>query len=157
MGILKFFPDVLKNLVSKPVTKNYPAEPAVYPERSRGHITIDIDDCISCGMCVRSCPSSTLRVNKAEGLWAINRFDCIACGYCVEKCPKKCLHMEPGYQEPMPNKSEEVFRKSPEVMKAEAEKRAAQLKKAAEAKKALEAKKAAEAAKAAQTAEKAAE
>ena len=38
MAFMKFKSVVLKNLFSKPVTKNYPAEPAVYPERSRGHI-----------------------------------------------------------------------------------------------------------------------
>ena len=44
MAIMKFKNVVLKNLFSKPVTKNYPAEPAVYPERSRGHVEINIDD-----------------------------------------------------------------------------------------------------------------
>ena len=51
MAIMKFKNVVLKNLFSKTVTKNYPAEPAVYPERSRGHVEIDIDTCILCGIC----------------------------------------------------------------------------------------------------------
>ena len=51
MALMKFKSVVLKNLFSKPVTKNYPAEPAVYPERSRGHVEINIDDCILCGIC----------------------------------------------------------------------------------------------------------
>ena len=46
MALMKFKNVVLKNLFSKPVTRNYPAEPAVYPERSRGHVEINIDDCI---------------------------------------------------------------------------------------------------------------
>ena len=76
--ILNFTGTLLKNLVSKPVTKNYPEEPAVYPERSRGHIVIDVDQCISCGLCVRSCPPRCIKVDKNEGTWTINRFDCIA-------------------------------------------------------------------------------
>lgn len=42
-SILNFTGTLLKNLVSKPITKNYPEEPAVYPERTRGRIVIDID------------------------------------------------------------------------------------------------------------------
>ena len=55
--IMAFTWSTLKNLFSKPATKNYPAEPIRYPERSRGHIEIDIEDCISCSMCARSCPT----------------------------------------------------------------------------------------------------
>ena len=98
--IMAFTWSTLKNLFSKPATKNYPAEPIKYPERSRGHIEIDIEDCISCSMCARSCPTGAITVDRKELTWAINRFDCLACGYCVIKCPKKCLHLVPGYQTP---------------------------------------------------------
>jgi len=47
MAIMKFAPEALKNLFSKPVTTSYPAKPAEYPERSRGHIDIVIDECIA--------------------------------------------------------------------------------------------------------------
>ena len=62
MAVMKFKNVVLKNLFSKPVTKNYPAEPAVYPERSRGHVEINIDDCILCGICGMNCPARTIKV-----------------------------------------------------------------------------------------------
>lgn len=122
--VMEFTGTALKNLFSKPVTTKYPAEPAVYPERSRGHIEIDIDQCISCGMCQRCCPPGALKVSMPEGTWTINRFDCVQCGYCVQKCPKKCLRLVPGYQEPEPQKSEETFRISEEVMKQRAEAKA---------------------------------
>ena len=105
---MNFSGTILKNLFSKPVTKNYPAEPAVYPERSRGHIENDFDQCILCGLCMRNCPTGAIVVEKNEGNWKINRFDCIQCGYCTLKCPKKCLSIVPGYQEPGPEKYEEV-------------------------------------------------
>ncbi len=107
-NIMNFSGMILKNLFSKPVTKNYPAEPAVYPERSRGHIENDFDQCILCGLCMRNCPTGAIVVEKNEGNWKINRFDCIQCGYCTLKCPKKCLSIVPGYQEPGPEKYEEV-------------------------------------------------
>lgn len=123
-GFLKFAPTALKNLFSKPVTTEYPAKPAVYPERSRGHIEIDIEECISCGMCQRCCPPGALKVSMKDGTWTINRFDCIQCGYCVSKCPKKCLHMVPGYQEPETEKSEETFQIPEEILKQRAEQKA---------------------------------
>ncbi|MDD6157295.1 MAG: 4Fe-4S dicluster domain-containing protein [Lachnospiraceae bacterium] len=102
--IMPFTKQVLKNLFSKPATTSYPAVPREYPERTRGHVEIRIEECILCGMCMRSCPPGAIEVKKAENTWTINRFDCVQCGYCVEKCPKKCLSLVPGYQEPGPKK-----------------------------------------------------
>ncbi len=97
---LSFTKTVMKNLFSKPATTAYPFVPREYPERTRGHVEVNIDECIMCGMCMRSCPPGAIEVKRAENTWSINRFDCIQCGYCVEKCPKKCLSIIPGYQEP---------------------------------------------------------
>lgn len=90
----------LKNLFSKPVTKNYPAEAPVYPERSRGHIEIDIDSCIMCGMCQRKCPSGAITVDRTTKTWSIERMGCVQCENCVAGCPKSCLHIVPGYTDP---------------------------------------------------------
>lgn len=100
MALMSFTKIALKNLFSKPATTAYPFEPKVYPERTRGHVEINENNCILCGMCMRSCPPGAITVDKANLKWSINRFDCIQCGYCVEKCPKKCLSIVPGYQEP---------------------------------------------------------
>lgn len=98
--LMPFAGQVLKNLISKPVTTSYPFKPRVYPERTRGHVDINIDECIMCGMCMRSCPPGAITVDRNASTWTINRFDCVQCGYCVLKCPKKCLSITPGYQEP---------------------------------------------------------
>ena len=100
MAFMTFAGTVLKNLFSEPATTQYPFVPKEYPERTRGHIEINKDACILCGMCMRSCPPGAIKVDRAGGKWTINRFDCIQCGYCTEKCPKKCLTLIPGYQEP---------------------------------------------------------
>ncbi|MBQ4233250.1 MAG: 4Fe-4S dicluster domain-containing protein [Lachnospiraceae bacterium] len=153
MGVMKYAPQALANMFKPPVTTTYPAEPAEYPERSRGHIEIEIDECIGCGLCVRCCPCGTLSVDKIKGTWTIDRFDCIACGYCVEKCPKKCLYMKDGYQEPGDDKSPITYTKSPEQLAKDEEQRKAMAAKAAAAKAAAEAKaKEAAAAKAAEEA-----
>ncbi len=107
--VMAFTKIALRNFFSKPVTTSYPFEPAVYPERSRGHVEIDIEGCVFCGLCSKMCPSGAITVDRATATWTINRFDCIQCGYCTEKCAKKCLHILPGYQEPMATKSEAVY------------------------------------------------
>ncbi len=122
MKLMDFAGFALKNLFSKPVTTNYPFEPAVYPERSRGHIEIDIDDCIMCGMCMRKCPSAAITVDKAKGEWSIERMGCVQCENCVNACPKKCLHIKPGYSEPSTEKTVDTFNKpvAPAPAKADA-------------------------------------
>ncbi len=105
MKLMDFTGFALKNLFSKPATCNYPAEPAAYPERSRGHIEIDIDDCIMCGMCMRKCPSGAIRVDRTKKTWTIERMGCVQCENCVNACPKSCLHIKPGYTEPSTEKT----------------------------------------------------
>lgn len=103
--LMDFLPFAMKNLLSKPATSNYPAEPIAYPERSRGHIEVDIEKCVLCGSCQRKCPSSAITVDRKEGYWAIERMGCIQCGYCVDNCPKNCLEIVPGYTAPSGSKT----------------------------------------------------
>ncbi len=115
---------VLKNLFSKPATTSYPAVPKEYPERTRGHVEIAIEDCILCGLCMRSCPPGAIQVNRGTSKWTINGFDCIQCGYCVEKCPKKCLKIVPGYTTPDTSKRVTVITKPvEETVEPQAEKK----------------------------------
>lgn len=102
---------VLKNLFQEPATVKYPFEPAEYPERMRGHVEIQIEDCIACGLCMRSCPSQAITVDRTAGTWTIDRFDCVQCGSCVNACPKKCLFMKTGYTAPDVSKTSETFTK----------------------------------------------
>lgn len=103
--VMSFTKIALKNLFSKPVTTSYPFTEKTYPERTRGHVELDPEPCILCGMCSRVCPPGAIKVDRPNGEWSINGFDCIQCGYCTEKCPKKCLSIVPGYTEPGNEKS----------------------------------------------------
>lgn len=111
---MSFSKTMLKNLFSKPVTTTYPFEPREYPERSRGHIEIEMDKCIFCGLCMRNCPPGAIKVDRKASTWQIERFDCIQCGYCTDKCPKDCLHIVPGYPEPEPEKTVDMYEKPAE-------------------------------------------
>lgn len=110
-NLMQFTGRAMKNLFSKPATIQYPAKPQKYPERTRGHVEIAMQDCVLCGLCMRSCPPRAIKVDRAAGTWEIMRFDCVQCGYCVLGCPKKCLSIVPGYTEPMQQKSTEIYSK----------------------------------------------
>ncbi|MCI7263124.1 MAG: 4Fe-4S dicluster domain-containing protein [Clostridium sp.] len=105
---LTFAKTAMKNLFTKPYTVQYPAKPAQFPERMRGHIVIQPEDCICCGLCMRNCPPGAITVDRAAGTWSINRFDCIQCGSCTIGCPKKCLQIVPGYTTPDTQKQTET-------------------------------------------------
>ena len=89
MAIMNFSFTALKNLFSKPATANYPEVPREYPERSRGHVEINIDDCIMCGICSRKCMSGAITIDRANKTWSIERMGCVQCSACVNACPKK--------------------------------------------------------------------
>ena len=107
--LFAFTREALKNMFSRPATINYPDEPAVYPQRMRGHIRIDISQCISCTLCAQNCPPRAIQVDRDAGTWTIDRFDCVQCGSCVNVCPKHCLYMEQGYTPPETKKHTETF------------------------------------------------
>lgn len=99
-SIMKFTKFALKNLISKPVTKNYPAEERDYPARTRGSLQCKIEDCIFCGMCQRKCPSGAITVDRKARTWSVDRMGCVQCENCVNHCPKSCLKMDVHYSEP---------------------------------------------------------
>lgn len=106
-----FSKTVLKNLFSKPATEQYPFKPREYTERTRGHVVIEIDKCVLCGLCAKRCPANAIKVDRAAGTWSIFRFGCVQCGSCAVGCPRKCLSMGAQYTEPGATKEWSVYRK----------------------------------------------
>lgn len=109
MNIMNFTKTVLHNLCSKPATRPYPQQPREYPQRTRGHVAINIETCVFCGLCSKKCPTGAIAVNRAEKTWSIERFGCIQCGSCVESCNKKSLSMQQSYTQPEAVKKVDVF------------------------------------------------
>lgn len=109
MGIMDFTSQAIKNLFSKPATSSYPKVARVYPEASRGHVEINIDDCIMCGLCSRKCMSGAITVDRNTKTWTIERMGCVQCGSCVTACPKKCLSIVPGYTQPSEDKTVDSY------------------------------------------------
>ena len=97
MGVFKLGKMTFGSLFKKPETVLYPLQTKPQPEGLKGHIHLDAQNCILCGMCERSCATDCITVDKAERYWEIDRFQCVQCGYCITVCPKKCLSMDPNY------------------------------------------------------------
>ncbi len=109
MAVMKFAGYIVDKLFRKPSTLMYPIKKREFFERTRGHIGIDIDACIFCGMCSRRCPTGAINVDKSSKSWDIERLKCVQCSYCVEVCPKKCLTMENAYTAPSEGNVKDVF------------------------------------------------
>ncbi len=107
--IMSFTKIALKNLISKPATSEYPFKEKEFPKASRGHIEIDIDKCIMCGICSRKCMSGAITVDRNKKEWSIERMGCVQCGACVNACPKKCLSIVPGYTKPSKEKVVDTY------------------------------------------------
>lgn len=93
----KMVKTIFKNIFSKPSTRRYPFVQREPFKGARGHIEVDIDQCIFCGICSKQCPTNAITVDKDEKSWAIDKYKCIICEYCTEKCPRKCISSKADY------------------------------------------------------------
>lgn len=75
------------------VTELYPdsVNKPILPKRSRGFISVDTYQCTLCGLCVKTCPSKSIGVNKDSLSLKINYATCMSCGYCTISCPERAI------------------------------------------------------------------
>ena len=123
MGI-KLGKMTLRSLFGTPETILYPVVTKPAPAGLKGQIANDMEVCILCGICEKTCPSGALKVVKGDKSWSIDRFRCVQCGACTRACPKTCLTMEPNYQKPSASMHIDTFVKPAEDEAALAEKEA---------------------------------
>ena len=93
LKVMPIVKTIMSSVFQKEATVAYPFAPLEVVPQMRGHVTIEIEDCIFCGICQKKCPTGTIEVKKDTKEWAISHYDCVQCRYCVDSCPKKCLHM----------------------------------------------------------------
>lgn len=109
MGMMKISKMIVESLFKKPATYMYPIIDRKYEPITRGHVQIDIDTCIFCGMCGRKCPADAIQVDRVNKTWTIERMKCVQCSCCVDACPKKCLTMSSMYTSPTTKKVKDSF------------------------------------------------
>lgn len=102
-----------KNLLEKPVTKQYPEERREIPSRVRGrHVLHRYDDglerCVGCLLCQSACPAGAIYIEADENdeadptskgerfakVYNIDLLRCIYCGYCEMSCPTNAITLE---------------------------------------------------------------
>ena len=109
-----YLPEILRGLsitlgkiFQKKITRQYPEEPLVTNEVTRGQPRLLVKDdgnmaCVSCGLCEAACPAYAITIDGGETERFIERepkrFDidmlrCILCGFCEEACPKDAIYM----------------------------------------------------------------
>jgi NADH-quinone oxidoreductase subunit I len=103
--ILRGLGITLRKMFTKPDTRQYPEEPLVTTEVTRGQPRLAVNEdgtirCVSCGMCEAACPAYAITIDGHETDRDIEReperfeidfLRCILCGFCEEACPKEAI------------------------------------------------------------------
>jgi NADH-quinone oxidoreductase subunit I len=102
-----------RQLLEKPVTKQYPEEKRQVPNRTRGrhvlHRYADGEErCVGCLLCQGACPASAIYIEAEENdpenptskgerfarVFDVDLLRCIYCGHCEFACPTNAITLE---------------------------------------------------------------
>ena len=62
---------------------------------ARGKVTVDVEECKGCGLCVEVCPRAVFAMEGGKaGL--IDKDACIECGACKKNCPFGAIEVRAG-------------------------------------------------------------
>lgn len=100
-GILAGLQITARHLLRPTITIQYPEEMPPIPDAFRARHDFVMEDCTSCGACVRICPVGCISLKAERGPdkklqlhdYRINFVTCLFCGLCTEACPTHCLTM----------------------------------------------------------------
>ena len=98
MKIVTMLGDVTSSLFRRPVTEKYPFERHEAPERLRGQLHWDAENCTGCGLCAGDCPAQAIEIvvlDKANKRFVMRYHvdRCTFCAQCVKSCRQNCLSM----------------------------------------------------------------
>lgn len=85
--------DALRSLFRRSFTIPWDASPeerGPIPERVRGRILYDIDACIGCLLCTKTCPSGAILMKENKKA-KFNMDHCLFCGQCRDICPTEAI------------------------------------------------------------------
>lgn len=115
-GLLTGLVVTWRNLTRRSVTAHYPDALPELPPRSRGVIALMEENCTSCMLCARECPSWCIYIDSHKEVepattpggrershnhldrFAIDFSLCMYCGICIEVCPFDALHWSPEFE-----------------------------------------------------------
>lgn len=99
MKKIPFLKEIVKNLLSTPITDKKAMECKEGETGYRGRIEFNSETCIGCGLCTRVCASNAIEKTMKkidEGHEITLSFDmssCTFCGMCSDFCPKKAISL----------------------------------------------------------------
>jgi len=98
MKIATMFSDIWRSIWQPPVTQKYPFERLEAPERLRGKLHWNSENCTGCALCSKDCPANAIElitIDKKEKRFVMKyHMDrCTYCAQCVESCRFNCIEM----------------------------------------------------------------
>jgi formate hydrogenlyase subunit 6/NADH:ubiquinone oxidoreductase subunit I len=81
----------LRPLRKGPVTRRYPAEPAVVADALRGLPELDAARCDASAACVEVCPTGAIAL--APTAWSVDAGRCVFCGASEIACPRDAIRL----------------------------------------------------------------
>jgi len=98
-----FIPELLRHLLKKPATVDYPFKKLEVPRDFRGSPYLRPQLCIVCRACERDCPAEAIEitsVNETEKRFkmVIHNDRCIHCAQCVDSCPTAAMQTDARFE-----------------------------------------------------------
>jgi formate hydrogenlyase subunit 6/NADH:ubiquinone oxidoreductase subunit I len=111
----KIAQEAFSNLFKKRATQKYPSVPASVAEGFRGKLMLELNNCISCSLCARECPSNAIEMVVVEGKKRpqINLGKCVFCYQCADTCPRKVFIASKVFELAVTDKSTLVIKPEP--------------------------------------------
>jgi NADH-quinone oxidoreductase subunit I len=131
LGPFRGFAVTARQLRKPRVTRKYPEEMRVKPERFHGRHVLNrypdgMEKCIGCELCAGVCPANCIYVRGADNppdapvspgerfgfVYEINMLRCVFCAMCVEACPTEAITMTHLFEMSVTDRADAVYTKT---------------------------------------------